>query len=289
MTAGQTRVGGYSIAFPAAAGTLSHRASAFTTSAESSYANNQSNLTTSILGADLAIAVAGPGSAVGGGTASFTATVSNAGALPGNNVTISLTLPHGVWPTSYAGCQVVFGPQRVRCSVGTLAPGASVTRTITYGVPYEMTSMNLTASAAAQAPEPALTNGNNVATIATPVSAPVPVAVSLSIPAPQPMLLMNCFGDPGNYGSYSACHPGWLQGGFITLLDGGIIDTGDPSVTGTWIQPNGPESIEIEFKDALTGDVLMTMDGFGVSATCFEGLNWWPGETQNRGAFQLCI
>lgn len=46
--------------------------------------------------------------------------------------------------------------------------------------------------------------------------------------------------------------------------------------------------MEVEFKDALTGDVLMTMDGFGVSATCFEGLNWWPGETQNRGAFQLC-
>jgi hypothetical protein len=46
--------------------------------------------------------------------------------------------------------------------------------------------------------------------------------------------------------------------------------------------------MEVEFKDALTGDVLMTMDGFGVSATCFGGLNWWPGETQNRGAFQLC-
>ena len=288
MNGGNTRTGAYTLTAPTVAGTLTQQANAYLNGTDANPTNNRATLVTTVTGADLAVTISGPGALAGGTSGSYVATVRNNGTLSSTSVWLTLGVPNGAWPTLLPSCVIAGFPTRVRCNLGTIAPGAILSRTVTYGFPYTPGAYSISAAAVGAVAESAAMNANNAAAAAVAVSAVTPVAVTMSLPAPQQMMLTNCFGDPGDFGSFAACSPAWLQSGVLTFLDGGTIDTGDSSVNGSWSQPSGPESLEFEFTDALTGEVLMAMDVFGVSSTCFEGLNWWPTESENRGAFSLC-
>lgn len=288
MNGGAVRAGSYTVQLPAQAGTLAQTATASFSGSDGNPSNNSASLSTQVRGADLSVTLAGPSALSAGSSDTFVATVENTGPVAATGVWLTLNVPDGTWPVALPGCVVAHFPTRVRCNLGTVAAGAVTTRSVTYGFPYTAGTQTLTASAVGSVAEPAPLAVDNSASVAVSLSAQTPVAVALSLPAPQQMSLTNCFGDPGDFGSFAACDPAWIQGGVITLLDGGVVDTGTPDVTGTWTQPSGPASISLEFRDAATGDVLMTEEGFGVASNCFEGLNYWPGESGNRGAFQLC-
>jgi uncharacterized repeat protein (TIGR01451 family) len=80
-------------------------------------------------GTAVVVSGSGPSAAISGQTGVYSITVTNNGPLAATNVSVFDTLPSGASFTSgSSGCAVVAGG--VRCSVGTLAVGASVTVTI---------------------------------------------------------------------------------------------------------------------------------------------------------------
>lgn len=67
----------------------------------------------------------------GGDTVAYSLRVENVGGSAATGVVATDVLPAGVTFVSSAGCAYAAGSRTVTCSVGTLAPGAGVTRTIT--------------------------------------------------------------------------------------------------------------------------------------------------------------
>jgi hypothetical protein len=84
---------------------------------------------------------------------------------------------------------------------------------------------------------------------------------------PQSVDVSDCF----EVTSYDECVPAALSFGTLVLSADGTLDTGDPTATGTWSQPNGPSSIAFEFRDAMTSALISNFSGQSVSTTCFEG------------------
>ena len=101
--------------------------------------------------ADLSIAVAGPSTVDQGTSARFTVTYANAGPDTATNLTVSTTIPSGLFVDlidSSGFCTVAVGGQVVSCNVGTVGAGASGTLPIvisantvgTYSIPFTITS-----------------------------------------------------------------------------------------------------------------------------------------------------
>jgi len=80
-------------------------------------------------GTALALSGSGPGTAVSGGTSTYTIKVTNSGPLAATNIAVTDNLPSAAtFKSGSSGCTLV--AQKVTCAVGSLAIGASVTLTI---------------------------------------------------------------------------------------------------------------------------------------------------------------
>ncbi|HYS54128.1 MAG TPA: DUF11 domain-containing protein, partial [Thermoanaerobaculia bacterium] len=148
----------------AATGTISNTASVTSTTADPNAANNSATATTTINGADLAIAKsAGAGPFVAGGNVNYTITVTNNGPLTATGVTVVDTLPAGSTFVSSTPSQgSCTGTSTVTCNLGTLANGgtATIALVITASATPGMLSNTATVSSAVSDPNPA----NNTAT-----------------------------------------------------------------------------------------------------------------------------
>ncbi len=132
--------------------------------------NTATDPTAIVSSADVKITKTGPASIVAGNSLAYTITVTNAG--PSNAVGVNVTdpTPTGLTFVSNTGdCTSAFS-----CALGTVAPGAVKTITVTYTVPPAYTTPDPivnTASVSSSTPDPA--SGSNTATANTSLAAPV--------------------------------------------------------------------------------------------------------------------
>jgi uncharacterized repeat protein (TIGR01451 family) len=154
---------------PGCGSSISNTASVSTSSTESGTGNNISNtVTTTVDCANVTVSKSGPASVVCGNTISYTLTVSNAGTATAANVMATDDLPDCLTTvmcsTSVGSCAVGAG-NVVTATLGTLAPSASATITITATVPVGcVPSLSNTASASTTSPE---SDTNNTSTTVT--------------------------------------------------------------------------------------------------------------------------
>ena len=151
--------------------TFSDSASVSTTTADPNSANNSATASGSIVGppADLAVANTGPATATEGDQLIYTVTVTNNGPNSGTGVVLTDTLGANLSYVSATASQGTFSRSgsAVTFTLGTLAPGATVTLTITATAIEDGT---LTNSASVSATSADSITANNSATASTTVA-----------------------------------------------------------------------------------------------------------------------
>jgi len=126
--------------------------------------------------ADLAMALTGSPASVGTGSVlTLTARISNNGPSPASGVTASVNLPAGMGYSSSTGC--VATGSAVNCAIGSVASGASVSRSILV-VPNVEGTATITGAVSSPTSDP--TPANNQASLTVPVTA---VDLSLTLGA----------------------------------------------------------------------------------------------------------
>ncbi len=103
-----------------------------------------------------------PDPVLAGGELTYTLTVTNNGPSEATGVTITDTVPAGVSVISATGCTNPSGT--VTCLIGTLANGASQTRTIVVRPAVANPSLSNTASVSASSIDPNMANNSATAT-----------------------------------------------------------------------------------------------------------------------------
>ncbi len=137
---------------------------------------------------DLAVSVtAAPNPVTAGSTATYTITVTNQGGAPADLSSLDTVLPAGATVISTsAPCAAGFA-----CSLGTMAPGQTVTVTVVVQIPSTAQaggSYALTANASTATSEPVTTNNSATASVSV-VAAPMPDLVVSASALPATVLL----------------------------------------------------------------------------------------------------
>ncbi|WP_205696953.1 DUF11 domain-containing protein [Conexibacter sp. SYSU D00693] len=150
-----------------AATTVRNTATVTGTQPDPNATNDRAAADVAVGGADLEVTKTAVGTPQAGGTASWDVTVHNAGPSPASGVVLRDVLPAQVTNASTdRGCAVEGG--EVRCTVGSLAAGASYVVRVSADVAANATSLRNTASALAAERDPDTTD--NTATVETPVA-----------------------------------------------------------------------------------------------------------------------
>ncbi|WP_026423909.1 CARDB domain-containing protein [Actinokineospora inagensis] len=177
------------IAVNRAAGPLTNTASATTSTTQKVTTNDSSSVTTTVTRiSDLSISKSAiPSPVIAGAPLSYTLAVANNGPSTADSVVVTDTLPAGLTTTGQQStqgtCTVVV--QTITCALGTMAPGATATVTITADtpgiVPLAGFSNTGTVTSASTDPNPA----NNSATYVSTVTAQSDLSVTQVATAAQ--------------------------------------------------------------------------------------------------------
>jgi large repetitive protein len=168
-----------------AATTLDNAASVTSTTPDSNTTNNAASVSTAVVTkADISMVKTGPATIVAGTAVSWTLTVSNAGPSVARNVTVGDPVPeevNGVTALTTAGTCA----GQVSCSLGDLAPGTSVTITVSGTVASGAVGpLTNTATVASPTPDPDETD--RTSTVTTSVTASADVRVTKTV-TPNPV------------------------------------------------------------------------------------------------------
>ncbi|MFO1062305.1 MAG: SdrD B-like domain-containing protein [Pirellulales bacterium] len=169
---------------PGLRGTLSNTATVTANETEVNSANNSATASTTVNGSvDLAITKTDSSDPiVAGGALTYTITVTNNGVSTANNVTVTDVLPSGLTFTSGSASSgsVSNSNGTVTGSLGTIAPGASVTMTLVTAVSSSATG-TLSNTASVTATETDTNTANNSATQGTTIATVGSIAGSVYI------------------------------------------------------------------------------------------------------------
>jgi hypothetical protein len=228
--------------------------------------------------ADLVVSLSGTASAVPGGAGSYAISTGNVGGRNASQTQVVFTPPAGTSITSVdTGCTILNAPLRVRCSLSTLNAGASRTRNVGVTLPHQTGTVTFGVAASTTSAE--TSTSNNQASFTTTLAQPV-YEPELSLP--QALFAAACY--PAT--DFSQCTPWSLVTADIVLLDGGVVDTQTPEVSGTYTQPNGPSSLHMEFRLVSDGSWLSTFTGQAISESCFRGT---VSTASDPGGFEACL
>lgn len=233
--------------------------------------------------ADLSVELVAPTTGVGGARGVFRLVVRNQGgtAAAASKVLITMPSPMSFYSSSPWYCN--YGPTlgTIACDFGTMQPNTAVGTNITVALPVTSTT---TITGVASTTSAESDTNNNTAT-ATAVLAPPPAPVAVTIAAPRTVTTRAC---AGTVPSFAGCTPGsFINNTWTFLADGSLLRNNVR--LGVWIQPNGPSSLRMEFRNGQ-GQVMGHYDATGVSATCFEGFTYAGAQSTNAsGAIQVCM
>ena len=202
-------------------------------------------------GADVRVVLAGPTSGAVGETLVYTATISNIGDAPASDVRTQITFQafgplvfDSVSVSSGGTCEriVYDGGSTVRCVIGAVAAGASVTETVRLRVGAQTTDIvSVSATSSADSDE-----SNNTGSIIVfppsrpkppPAQVPRPVVAKWEMPTayvgePYSERIVITDGTPPYHVAYNPCYP-TIPGGF-SLSDEGVI-SGVPIASGKYL------------------------------------------------------
>lgn len=223
-----------------------------------------------------------PSTALVYSTARYTVTVSNIGNKNATSSTVRINLPAthtspqvyvlGVLGAKSASCTQT--GTRLDCALGTINKNASASVFFDIALPVSTTPFVFTATAATNVAENSTANNAASRTasqsfFATTVSGPVTMTNS------------HCTGT--GLTSYYECtrFPSSIATHQATFnLDGSIVIPGEPTFSGQWTVTATPSGSFLEFYyEELGAGVVLEFEGWGSSATCFEGLSTFPGST----------
>jgi uncharacterized repeat protein (TIGR01451 family) len=164
-----------------AANTIDNAASVSSSTPDSNTTNNAASVSTAVVTeADVSMVKTGPATIVAGTAVSWTLTVANAGPSVARNVTVGDPVPeevNGVTALTSAGTCA----GQVSCSLGDLAPGASVTVTVSGTVASGAVGpLTNTATVASPTPDPDSTDRTSTVTTAVTASADVRVTKTVT-------------------------------------------------------------------------------------------------------------
>lgn len=235
--------------------------------------------------ADLAISLTAPSSGVGGARGAFRLVVRNVGGSPATASKVLLTMPAPMSFYSASPWFCNYGPTigTIACDFGTLQPNTSITTNLTVALPI---TPSTTLSGAATTTAVEASTSNNTATVTAALAPPpAPVAIPIALAAPRNVRSTAC---SGVIPSFAGCTPGsFIVNNWVFLPSGSF--TRNNVRMGVWSQPNGPESLRMEFQNAQ-GTVMGHYDATGASASCFEGFSFAGAQsTSYSGAIQICL
>jgi uncharacterized repeat protein (TIGR01451 family) len=163
-------------------GAIANTATASSTTTDPDPSNNSSTATTPVgSSADLTVVKTGPASATPGENVSYTLSVSNDGPSNAAGVILDDPTPAGLtFVSATAPCASGFP-----CALGTLAPGADTTVTVTFAVPAGHAGAivnTATVSSSTADPDP----GSNSSTVTTPALASADIAIAKIVDVDTP-------------------------------------------------------------------------------------------------------
>ncbi|MBI1748686.1 MAG: DUF11 domain-containing protein [Acidobacteria bacterium] len=223
-------------------GTLINNVEISTTTPESNANNNKAQASTDVLSADVTITKNAPTTVVTGSDMTFTLNYSNLGTAPAENVKFVDTLPPGVTfkgGTAPAGVTFTQAAGVVTFTVGTLAPAATGSATITVTVNLSTTGGNLINNVEISTTTPESNPNNNKAQTTTAV-----LSADVTIVKSAPLTVIS-----GNDLTYTL---NFSNQGTAPADNVKIVDTMPAGVTFVSASPSG-------VFDVLTGTVTFAV------------------------------
>ena len=214
---------------PAATGSLVNTATVSATTSDPDPANNTGSSTTTLTAAaDLSIQKTA-GTAVAGGPVSWSITVRNGGPSNATDVTVADSVPGSVsaltatFGTVATPCTLTGND--ISCAIGTLAPAAVVTITVTGTLAASYTGLTLANTATVSSPTTDPNPANNSSTVSTPVSTSADLKIGKALTSGKPIA-----GDPATY-EIDVTNLGPSDAAGATVDDPLPVEFEDPVVT----------------------------------------------------------
>ena len=238
---------------------------------------------------DVRAAIAGPSGTYVYQSARYTVTVSNTGNQTANNTSVVIQLPRThTSPTVYTlgtlgarSASCTLSAQTLTCSLGNLRRATSASVYFDFALPENTDALSFTATAATTSGESS--TANNVGTLTPALNNYV-----VSFAAPRTVLNTHCTGT--SLTSYYECtlFPSSLSSHEAVFeAGGGVSIVGDTGgvYTGAWTQDT-PDHLAFSYLEY--GILVAEFEGYGVSATCWEGLTTFPGSSY-VSPYRVCL
>jgi uncharacterized repeat protein (TIGR01451 family) len=164
---------------PGLTGAVSTTASISSPTPDSTAGNNTAtDPTTVVVRADLVTSLAHVGAFVAGATGTYTLAVTNNGSSTATGVVLTLDVPSSLsFGTPQAGCSV--GGGKLNCTVGTLAPGATVSFTVSVQIASNASGpLTSTANATSSSTDPSTANNKTTDTVTVALGADLEVTLT---------------------------------------------------------------------------------------------------------------
>lgn len=218
-------------------------------------------------------------------TARYTVTVSNVGRATASSpqVVIQLPVTHGstvgvLGTVSGKSTGCVQSGTRITCTMSSITKGNSGSVYVDIAYPETTSALTMTAAPTTSTTESSTTNNNSsyVALVNN---------YTVAFTAPHDFTNDHCTGT--SLTSYFECTSGSVSTHESTFnLDGSISFTAEPTYSGTWSQPTS-DSLVFEYYDE-TGAIVAEFEGYGTSATCWEGVTTFPSSTY-VAPYHVCV
>lgn len=244
--------------------------------------------TPALAAADVRASISGPSGTYVYQSARYTVTVSNTGNQTANGATVAIQLPQThTSPTVYtmgtlgarsAACTL--SGRTLTCALGNLRKATATSVYFDFALPENTDPLSFTATAATTSSESSTTNNTGTLT-------PALNNYTVSFAAPRTVLNTHCTGT--NLTSYYECSlfPSSLSSHEAVFESGGTLSIvgGGGAYTGTWTQASADH---LAFSLYEYGTLVAEFEGYGVSATCWEGLTTFPTSTY-VSPYRVCL
>lgn len=221
-------------------------------------------------------------------SAKYTVSVYNAGTATANGSSVVIQLP--VTATTTVSVMGVLGAKsssctqsgtKLTCTLGSITKKKTSSVYFYIALPESEAALVTTATASTTSTESS--TSNNGASLTASLN-----NYTVSFTGPEDFTNDHCTGT-ASLTSYYECvlYPSSISTHNSTFnADGSIYLPDAPDYTGTWSQPTADALVFSYFDE--TGALVAEFEGYGVSATCWEGITTFPSSTY-ESPYRVCV